>query len=90
MEMLHELKRPNVNIKVYKSHVEIVDKSGCIGVFAPRNITIPIKNVSAVDVTAMTETLVIKTVDGKSYKFRLGGLGGAAKGVRDAIFSAME
>jgi hypothetical protein len=90
MEKLHELKRPAVNITVYKSHVELSDRSGCLGFLTPKNTTIPIRNISAVDITPMTETLVIKTLDGKSYKYSLGGLGGAAKGVRDAIFTAMQ
>lgn len=89
-EKLHELKRPGVTIVIYKTHIEITDRSGCIGFITPKNTTIPIRNISAVDATPMTETLNIKTVDGKSYKYNLGGLGGAAKGVRDAIFSAMQ
>lgn len=90
MEIIHELKRPTFNIKVYKSHVEITDRSGCFGIFMPKNISIPVKTIAGIDVTPMTEKLTIKTIDGKSYKFSVGGMGGVAKGVRDAIFSAME
>lgn len=90
MDKIHELKRPLLNITVYKSHVEILDRSGCLGILTPRNISIPIRTISSVDVTAMTEILVIKTMDGKSYRFKVGGLGGAAKSVRDAIFISMQ
>jgi len=90
MEQLHQVKRPGISITVYKSHVEIVDRTGCGGFLTPKNTSLPIRTIAGVDVTTMTETLVIKTLDGKSYKFRLGGLGGAAKGVRDAIFAAMQ
>ena len=89
MEAIHELKRPTISVTVYKSHVEIKDRAGCTGWLSPRNISIPIRNISTVDVTPMTETITIHTNDGKALKFRLGGLGGSAKKLRDAIFTAM-
>jgi hypothetical protein len=90
MAEIHKVRRPMFSISVHDTHVEVMDRRGCFGLFVPKNTTIPIRNIASVDVSRMTEVLSIHTIDGKEHKFRMGGLGGAAKGVRDAIFQAMK
>jgi hypothetical protein len=85
MDILHEVKRPGLNFQVYKTYLRIVDKRGLFGFLLPKTSSIPLRNIAEVEAKAGSEELIIKTNDGQTRKYRLGGLGKAATGLRDAI-----
>jgi hypothetical protein len=84
-EPLHQLKRPGVTITVFPGYVEIKKGWWVFG----KTTTIPIRKIASVEANRGLERLTIVTDGKKKYQFNLGGLGGAAEGVRQAILQAM-
>lgn len=80
---VHQVRRPGLRIRVYPNRVEIVKTRGCF--LLSKTERIPFRNIATATHAPGTETLVIQTNDGKTRKYRLGGFGGAARGVADAI-----
>lgn len=84
---IHKLHRPGLRIYVYPNRVEITKTRGCFLLSSTRRI--PFSAISNVDYQTGSETLTIELLSGKKEMFRLGGFGGAAKGVADAIIENM-
>lgn len=89
MKPRYTLQRPTFTIKVWDTHLEINQQIGCLLPFR-RGTAIPLRSIASIDAKRMTETLVIRTIDGKERKFKIGGFGGEATRVRDEILKAMK
>lgn len=72
--------RFGLKIIVHDNRIEIHD-----GMFPTlKKSVIPMSNIATVEITRLSKELVIKTNDGKSHKYAIGGFGKAQK-CRDAI-----
>jgi hypothetical protein len=76
--------RVGLKIIVHDNRVEIRD--GMLPYVKKTHI--PFSNISAVEVSKFTKSLVIRTNDGKEHKYQIGGFGKAQK-CRDAIVAAL-
>jgi hypothetical protein len=65
--------RAGFSFEVYPNRVEVLDKSGLTGRFAPKRETIPARTIAGVDVKGITRKLTITTNDGRAHEFNLGG-----------------
>ena len=84
-DLIATVKRPSLCITVYPNRVEIRKRTFWFIFW--NNTVVPMRNIASVEAKTATQVLIIKTNDGKTYKYRLG-LRGATR-IRDAILNAM-
>ncbi len=89
MEPIKSVDLIGFKISVFPTHVEITERRGFGGFLAPKSTTIPLRSIASIDVARMTSTIKIKTIDGKEYKYAVGGWNAASQ-LRDAILQAMK
>lgn len=72
--------RAFLKLEVHDNRIEVTE-----GMFpATKRQTIPFRNIASVEVSKFTKELVIKTNDGKTHKYAIGGFG-KAQAAREAI-----
>ena len=72
--------RLGLELTVHDNRVEVMEGM----VPFRKKETIPFRNIATVEVSKFTKELVIKTNDGKTHKFAIGGFG-KAQAAREAI-----
>ncbi len=74
-----------ITITVHPNRVEIEDKRGCFGFVMPKRTTIPLRSLASVETPTGLSVIVLRTLDGKVYKYPMPGAGKLRKAIEESM-----
>ena len=76
-------------IEAFERHLTVTDRRSLFGFLWPTVTMVPYMSIASVEASGLTGRLTVKTNDGKTREWHVGGLTGGAVRLRDAIVARM-